>query len=77
MLLLPLSTGVSKSLPVIVRTPPDVIEKNDSSVPLFDHVTDSFAVKVCTAAEFSDIDFEEVAPVAEPGPVIVGEAESF
>ena len=45
-LLLPLSTGDSKSLAVIVKTPPaDVIEKKDSSVPLFDHVTDSLAVK--------------------------------
>jgi hypothetical protein len=71
-LLAPESAGDSKSRAVIVRSPFDAIEKKDPSVPLFDHVTDSFAVKVCTAVEFSAIDFAEVAPVADEGPVIVG-----
>jgi hypothetical protein len=37
----------------MVRTPPEVIEKNEESVPDTDQVTDSFAVNVCTAVEFS------------------------
>ena len=55
-----------------MRTPPEVIEKNEPSVPPFNQVTDSFAVNVKTAVEFSGIEMEEFAPVADPGPVIVG-----
>jgi hypothetical protein len=49
----PTSAGASKFLEVMVRTPPEVIAKNDESVPETDQVTDSFAVNVCTAVEFS------------------------
>jgi hypothetical protein len=72
-LLFPTSTGDSKSLGVTVKTPPaDVIEKKEPSVPLFDQVTDSLAVKVWTAVAVSAIEIELVAPVADDGPVIVG-----
>ena len=78
MLLLPTSAGDSKSLGVTVKTPPaDVIEKNEPSVPLFDHVTDSLAVKVCRAVAVSGIEIVLVAPFAPDGPVIVGEVWSM
>ena len=52
-LFVPTSAGASKFLEVMVRTPPEVIEKNEESVPDTDQVTDSSAVNVCTAVEFS------------------------
>ena len=52
-LFVPESAGDSKFLAVIVRTPPEEIAKNEESVPDTDQVTDSLAVKVCTAVEFS------------------------
>ena len=56
----------------MVKAPPDEIVKKEPSVPLFDHVTDSFAVKVWTTVAVSAIEIELVAPVADDGPVIVG-----
>jgi hypothetical protein len=70
------SAGDSKLREVIVTTPPAEIVKNDPSVPLFDHVTDSLAVNVWTEVEFSEIEIALVAPVADEGPVIVGAVES-
>jgi hypothetical protein len=52
-LFVPESAGDSKFLAVIVRTPPEVIAKNEESVPDTDQATDSLAVKVCTAVELS------------------------
>ena len=53
MLFVPESAGDSKFRAVIVRTPPEVMAKKDESVPDIDQVTDSLAVKVCTAVELS------------------------
>ena len=72
MLLVLLSAGVSKSRNEIVNVPVSLIAKNDASVPPNVHVTASLAVNVCTAVEVSAIDLEDVAPVAELGPVITG-----
>jgi hypothetical protein len=72
----PESAGDSKLREVIVTTPPAEIEKKELSVPLLDQVTDSLAVKVWTDVEFSEIEIELVAPVAEDGPVIVGAVTS-
>ena len=48
-----------------------------SAPPLRDHVTVSFAVKVCTAVVFSLIDFELFeSPALPDGPVIDGEVSS-
>ena len=67
-----LSAGVSKSRKEMVSVPVSLIAKKDASVPPSVHVTASLAVNVCTAVEVSAIDLEDVAPVAELGPVITG-----
>ena len=72
MLLKSASAGDSKSRVVIVSAPPEEIVKKVPSVPLFDQVTVSLAVKVNTEVDASGIEMELVAPVADDGPVIVG-----
>jgi hypothetical protein len=71
------SAFVSKSRAVIVSTPVELpIVKNAPSVPDFVHVTVSLAANVVTAVVLSAIEIDEVAPVALPGPVIVGATAS-
>ena len=71
------SALLSKSRAVIVSAPDELpIVKKAPSVPDFVHVTVSLAVNVVTAVVLSAIEIDEVVPVAEPGPVMIGATAS-
>ena len=74
---MPASAAASKSREVMVRTPEELIEKNDSSVPDLLQVTLSLAVNVATAVVFSAMLLVLVEAPAEPdGPVMDGAVSS-